>query len=163
MRFVDLHFHLLPGVDDGPETLDETVAYARAIAAAGTTTVVGYGAVYEPSMDAAFAAAEAHGIRAVLGKVMMDRVTYDDADRRQAEILDLSLRQSADLCARWHGAADGRLGYAFTPRFAVSCSHDMLRESAALARQAGAYWQTHLSEDRGESREVARRVPEARD
>ena len=40
MGFVDLHCHLLPGVDDGPETLDETVAYARAVAAAGTTTVV---------------------------------------------------------------------------------------------------------------------------
>jgi protein-tyrosine phosphatase len=38
--FVDLHCHLLPGVDDGPETLDQSVAYARAAAAAGTTTIV---------------------------------------------------------------------------------------------------------------------------
>jgi protein-tyrosine phosphatase len=38
--YVDLHCHLLPGVDDGPETLDETVAYAAAVAAAGTTTIV---------------------------------------------------------------------------------------------------------------------------
>ena len=63
----------------------------------------------------------------------MDRLTYDDrlpADR----ILEVSLRQSADLCERWHGRDDGRLQYAFTPRFAVSCSADMLRESAALAR-----------------------------
>ena len=59
----------------------------------------------------------------------MDRLTYDDrlpADR----ILESSLRQSADLCARWHGRDDGRLQYAFTPRFAVSCTVDMLRESA---------------------------------
>jgi protein-tyrosine phosphatase len=40
MAFVDLHCHLLPGVDDGPETLDESVAYARAAAVAGTTTIV---------------------------------------------------------------------------------------------------------------------------
>jgi protein-tyrosine phosphatase len=40
MGFVDLHCHLLPGVDDGPVTLDESVAYARAAAAAGTTTIV---------------------------------------------------------------------------------------------------------------------------
>jgi protein-tyrosine phosphatase len=26
--YVDLHCHLLPGVDDGPRTLDESVAYA---------------------------------------------------------------------------------------------------------------------------------------
>jgi protein-tyrosine phosphatase len=38
--FVDLHCHLLPGVDDGPRTLDETVAYAAAAVAAGTTTIV---------------------------------------------------------------------------------------------------------------------------
>ncbi|MEA2178122.1 MAG: protein-tyrosine phosphatase [Solirubrobacteraceae bacterium] len=37
---MDLHCHLLPGVDDGPETLDESVAYAAAVAAAGTTTAV---------------------------------------------------------------------------------------------------------------------------
>ena len=37
---MDLHCHLLPGVDDGPETLDQSVAYARAAAAAGTTTIV---------------------------------------------------------------------------------------------------------------------------
>jgi protein-tyrosine phosphatase len=38
--YVDLHCHLLPGVDDGPETLEETVAYAASVAAAGTTTIV---------------------------------------------------------------------------------------------------------------------------
>ena len=110
-----------------------------------------YGAVYEPSLDAAFRAAEAHGIRAVIGKVMMDRLTYDET-LRPSEVLDLSLRQSADLCDRWHMRDHGRLRYAFTPRFAVSCSAEMLRESAALAKAKGAYWQTHLAEDRGRDR-----------
>jgi guanine deaminase len=90
-----------------------------AFAAAGTTTALLYGAVFAASLDAAFAAAEAHGIRAVIGKVMMDRLRYDDR-LPDAEVLDTSLRESADLCARWNGAADGRLRYAFTPRFAVS-------------------------------------------
>jgi len=40
MADVDLHCHLLPGVDDGPATLEESVAYARAAAAAGTGTIV---------------------------------------------------------------------------------------------------------------------------
>jgi guanine deaminase len=39
----------------------------------------------------------------------------------------------------------------------------MLRESASLARETGAYWQTHLSEDRGELAEVARLFPDAGD
>ena len=134
----------------------------RAFAAAGTTTLLAYGVVYEAAMDVAFRAAEAHGIRAILGKVMMDRVTYDPTID-PSMILDRSLRESASLIERWHGADGGRLGYAVTPRFAVSCTAELLRESAALAASTGAWWQTHLSEDRGEIAEVHRLFPEARD
>jgi guanine deaminase len=134
----------------------------RAFAAAGTTTVVAYTALWEDSADASFAAAEAHGIRAVIGKVMMDRLTYD-TEIEPNEILETSLRQSDDLASRWHGRDGGRLRYAFTPRFAVSCSADMLRESAALAAHHGAYWQTHLSEDAAEINEVRRLFPDAAD
>jgi guanine deaminase len=134
----------------------------RAFAAAGTTTVVAYAAIWPDSTDAAFAAAEEHGIRAVIGKVMMDRLTYD-TDIRPGEILDTSLRQSDELASRWHGRDEGRLAYAFTPRFAVSCSAEMLRESADLARRHNAFWQTHLSEDGGEIDEVRRLFPGTRD
>ena len=183
---VDLHAHLpqLPnaGLGFGLDLLtwldryvfplerefDEAAAerlaplYFRSLAGAGTTTALLYGAVYEPSLDACFRAAEGHGIRAVIGKVMMDRLTYDD--RLPLErVLDVSLRQSADLCTRWHGRDRGRLRYAFTPRFAVSCTADMLRESAALARSSGAYLQTHLAEDAGEIARVAELFPESTD
>jgi guanine deaminase len=134
----------------------------RAFAAAGTTTLLAYGAVFAASMDGAFRAAEAHGIRAILGKVMMDRITYDETID-PATILERSLRESAELCERWHGADEGRLGYAVTPRFAVSCTADMLRESAALAARTGAWWQTHVSEDPFEIAEVRRLFPEALD
>jgi guanine deaminase len=134
----------------------------RAFAAAGTTTVMVYGAVYEASLDVAFRTAEAHGIRAIIGKVMMDRVTYDPTID-PTTILDRSLAESARLIERWHGADDGRLRYAVTPRFAVSCTAELLRESAALAAATGTYWQTHVSEDRGEIAEVARLFPEALD
>ncbi len=147
---------------DRPAAEQLAPAAFRAFAAAGTTTVLLYGAVYEDSLDASFRAAEAHGIRAVIGKVMMDRVRYDETLPDNA-VLETSLRQSADLCARWHMRDDGRLRYAFTPRFAISCSAEMLRESARLAAETGAYWQTHLAEDQGEIAEVARLFPEALD
>ncbi len=134
----------------------------RTFAAAGTTTLLAYGAVYKASMEGAFRAAEEHGIRAILGKVMMDRITYDETIDRST-ILDRSLRESEELIGRWHGADGGRLGYAVTPRFAISCSEDMLRESAALAARTGAWWQTHVSEDPGEIQEVARLFPGSRD
>jgi guanine deaminase len=183
---VDLHAHLpqLPnaGLGSGLDLLtwldryifplerayDRSVAERqapaawRAFAAAGTTTVVAYAALWEDSTDAAFAAAEEHGIRAVIGKVMLDRLTYD-TEIAPAQILETSLRQSDELATRWHGRDAGRLRYAFTPRFAVSCTAEMLRESAALAERHGAYWQTHLSEDAGEMDEVRRLFPEARD
>ena len=39
-RMIDLHCHLLPGLDDGPKTIEESMALARAAVAAGTTTIV---------------------------------------------------------------------------------------------------------------------------
>jgi guanine deaminase len=183
---VDLHAHLpqLPnaGLGSGLDLLtwldryifplerayDRSVAERqapaawRAFAAAGTTTVVAYSAIWQDSTDAAFEAAEEHGIRAVIGKVMMDRLSYDTSID-PGEILETSLRQSDELASRWHGRDDGRLQYAFTPRFAVSSSAEMLKESALLAARHGAYWQTHLSEDGGEMEEVGRLFPEARD
>src|SRR3954467_13508042 len=40
MSYADIHFHLLPGVDDGPSTMDESVALAAAAVADGTSVVV---------------------------------------------------------------------------------------------------------------------------
>lgn len=40
MGHVDIHFHLLPGVDDGARSIDESVALAAAAAAEGTATIV---------------------------------------------------------------------------------------------------------------------------
>jgi guanine deaminase len=148
--------------DDADAAARLAPAAFRTFAAAGTTTLLAYGAVYKASMDGAFRAADEHGIRAILGKVMMDRGTYDETIE-PATILDRSVRESEELIAQWHGADSGRLGYAVTPRFAVSCTAELLRESAALAARTGAWWQTHVSEDPGEIAEVARLFPEARD
>jgi guanine deaminase len=148
--------------DDANDAARLAPAAFRAFAAAGTTTVMAYGAVYKASMEGAFRAAEEHGIRAILGKVMMDRITYDTTID-PSTILERSIRESEELIADWHGADGGRLGYAVTPRFAISCSAEMLRESAALAARTGAWWQTHVSEDPAEIAEVARLFPKARD
>jgi protein-tyrosine phosphatase len=37
---IDLHCHLLPGIDDGPATVEDALALARAAAAGGTRTMV---------------------------------------------------------------------------------------------------------------------------
>ena len=40
MSYTDIHFHLLPGVDDGPKTMEESVELAPAAFAEGTRTIV---------------------------------------------------------------------------------------------------------------------------
>lgn len=37
---IDLHFHCLPGIDDGPDSWDDAVALCRQAAAEGTTSIV---------------------------------------------------------------------------------------------------------------------------
>jgi protein-tyrosine phosphatase len=37
---IDLHCHVLPGIDDGPETIEGSIALARAASAAGTRTII---------------------------------------------------------------------------------------------------------------------------
>ncbi len=37
---IDLHSHVLPGIDDGPDTIEGSLALARAVAQSGVTTLV---------------------------------------------------------------------------------------------------------------------------
>ena len=37
---IDLHCHILPGIDDGPQTMEDSLAIAKAAVAAGTRTIV---------------------------------------------------------------------------------------------------------------------------
>ncbi len=135
----------------------------RAFAAAGTTTVVAYASDDAGATEALFRAAEAHGIRAVIGLVLMDRAVGVGRGGDRDGIGDAALRASAALAARWNGRDGGRLRYAFTPRFAPSCSAGILSVSARLAAETGSLWQTHLSEDPSELEAVRAAFPEAID
>ena len=70
MPFVDLHCHLLPGVDDGPRTLDQTVAYARDAAARGTGTIVATPHVEQ--VDVATLPDRVHEVRTALAREGID-------------------------------------------------------------------------------------------
>jgi len=134
-------------------------AYFRDQLALGTTTTVVYGSVHQEATHRAFQEAERSGIRCVLGKVMMDQ----HSPERLQESTAASLAQSGELCSTWHGRDGGRLQYAFTPRFAPTCSMALLRGAGRLAEQHGAYVQTHLSENLDELQWVHELFPEAAD
>lgn len=131
--------------------------FFEALARHGTTCALLYATIYEESCDVAFQAAEKSGLRVILGKVMMDDGSYGGLPPEK--ILPLSLEQSERLCRRWHGRDGGRLEYAFSPRFAVTCSEELMREAGLLARKFDAYVQTHLSENADEIATVRRRFP----
>lgn len=117
---------------------------------AGTTSILDIGSVHHE--DVVFEAMQEAGIRGFSGKAMMDRGTGVPKGLR--ETTRESLRESEKLCGRWHGAAGGRLGYAFGPRFILSCSEELLRETAVMARERGALVHSHASEHAGEKAEV---------
>ncbi len=122
--------------------------FFEALARNGTTCAMLYATIHEDSCDAAFAAAERSGMRIILGKVMMDSGSYGGLPAEK--ILPRSLEQSERLCRKWHGRDNGRLEYAFSPRFAVTCTEELMREAGSLARKFDAYIQTHLSENHNE-------------
>lgn len=131
--------------------------YLHDTLALGTTTAVLYGSIHAEATESIFQEAERCGIRAVIGKTMMDR----HAPQALEERTEASLRESELLCEAWHGRDHGRLGYAFTPRFAPSCTADLMEGVGQLAAKHGAFVQTHLSENLQELAWVKSLFPEA--
>jgi len=116
----------------------------------GTTTILDLGSVHH--QDAVFRAMAKSGIRGVSGKSMMD--VGEGVPKGLRESRTASLKESLRLAEAWDGAADGRLGYAFGPRFILSCSERLLREVAELARERGLRIHSHVAEHPGEKQEV---------
>jgi 5-methylthioadenosine/S-adenosylhomocysteine deaminase len=112
----------------------------------GTTTVLTMETVHDT--DAVFEALEPMGLRAVVGKCMMDSDTAVPA--RLMEQTAHSIDESVAIAKRWHGRANGRLRAAFAPRFAVSCSRELLEAVGRLAIEHQLVIHTHASENRDE-------------
>ncbi|MBA3767357.1 MAG: 5'-deoxyadenosine deaminase [Acidobacteria bacterium] len=102
----------------------------------------------------ALRAAEETGFRATIGKCMMDK--GDDVPRELQEETQASIRESLALIGEWHGRAGGRIRCCFAPRFAVSCTRELLTEVARLARERGVMVHTHASENVDEIEMVER-------
>ncbi|RLE26618.1 MAG: N-ethylammeline chlorohydrolase [Acidobacteria bacterium] len=119
----------------------------------GTTTVLDFGTTHDH--DRVFQVAETLGIRMISGQTHMDY--GEDVPPALLEERDRSLSQAEALGRQWHGAANGRLGYAVTPRFALSCTRELLEDSVALARSNGWMLHTHASENIAEVEEARRR------
>ncbi len=97
---------------------------------------------------------EESGFRATVGKCMMDR--GDDVPRELYEDTHESLKESLALIEKWRGRADGRVRCCFAPRFAISCTRELLGEVSSLARERGVMIHTHAAENKDECEIVER-------
>ena len=109
----------------------------------GTTCAAIYCSIHEEATDIAFQTASKNGMRAFIGKTMMDR----NVPPAMLERTDSSIDASVRLHEKWDGANDGRLRYIFTPRFAGACSEELMRRVGVIAKERHAFTQTHLSEN----------------
>ncbi len=120
---------------------DTAVRFFHELLCNGTTTALIFSTIHEKATDIAFQEAEACGIRAIIGKVLMDQ----HSPPTLTEKIGPGIAASERLIARWHGK-HGRLFYAMTPRFALTCSEEALTRAGQLAKDSGCYFQTHIAE-----------------
>ncbi|MEM9874215.1 MAG: amidohydrolase family protein [Myxococcota bacterium] len=113
---------------------------------AGTTGILDMATVRHT--DAVFRAAAEVGLHAHIGNAMMDQ----DNEAGLGASLDANLEEAERLRSTWHGR--GNLRFAYAPRFVPSCSDDLLRQTARLARTHGCMVHSHASENRDEVRLV---------
>jgi guanine deaminase len=120
----------------------------------GTTSALVYATVHPTSVDALFEAALARNMRIVSGKVLMDCNAPDGL----RDTVETGRSDSEALIRRWRGR--GRLGYAVTPRYALTCSEAQLTATGdLLAAHPDVLMHTHMAENRDEIDAVRRQFP----
>jgi len=180
--FVDCHLHypqtrilgsasgpLLPWLERSvfPEEAQfETLAHAASVAeefcdamiAQGTTCAGIFSSSHPGATQVLLETLDRRGLRALTGVTLMDRAAPDeltlDADRALAAL--------EQLHAQWHGH-DDRLHISVVPRFAISCTSELMRRAAAFADRHALLIQTHISENLDEIRVTAELFPDSAD
>lgn len=171
--FIDAHLHLpqfdMQGAHGLPllEWLEKVTfpserkwadtAFAQAMSsrvvdrllAHGTTAIAAFSTVHYEATRAAMRVAAGRGMRGLVGQSLIERHAPDDLCRPAAQILD----ETANLLDEFPPGE--RLAAAVTPRFAVSCSADLLADAGRLANERNASIQSHLAETRAECEWVA--------
>jgi len=168
--FVQTHIHLCQtlfrGAADDLALIDwlkkrvwpmeaaHTAASVRASARLGIAELIRSGTTCALTMETVnhteevFKSVAETGFRAVVGKCMMDK--GEEVPAALHEKTADSIAESLELLESWHGQADGRIRYCFAPRFAVSCTRELLQQVAGLARARGVMVHTHASENKTE-------------
>ena len=125
------------------ESMTEYVA--RQLLAHGTTTIAAYATVHYESVRAAIGVLQRIGLRGVVGQVLMNREAPDQLCRSATQLLDEASRLQEEF-----PSSPDKISAAVTPRFAISCTEDLLAGAGELASATGAIIQSHLAETEAE-------------
>jgi guanine deaminase len=124
----------------------------------GTTSALVFGTHFPQAQEAFFEEAAASGLRITSGLVVSDRELLPELHRSPDEAYEAS----SALMRAWHGR--GRLRYAVTPRFSLSCSDAMLEAcEAVMGEGERVFFTSHLNENPDEIRLVTELFPWSRD
>lgn len=136
---------------------DAAKAFLDELLRNGTTTAMVFGSVHRTSVDALFEEALARNMRLIAGKSLMDLGPEGLADTAAS-----GRAETESLIADW--SRRGRLGYAVTPRFALSSSPEQLAAAGEILHAHNHIWlQTHLAENPREVAAVAETFKDSRD
>jgi guanine deaminase len=126
------------------------VEYAREVAGefiaslvdSGTTTALVFGSHFAPAVDVLFEKATERGLRITGGLVVGDRMLRPELHTTAQRAYD----EGRALARRWHQS--GRIRYAVTPRFSLSCTDELLESCSALHNDtAGCWFTSHINEN----------------
>ncbi|NJD21588.1 MAG: amidohydrolase family protein [Melioribacter sp.] len=120
----------------------------------GTTTLLDMGTLrYQ---EIIFEELIASGIRAFAGNCMMDKNELYPAF---CETTDWNLKSTYDLAKSFHNSNNGKVQYGFAPRFVLSCSEKLLKETKEMMKDfPGSVFHTHSSENKSEIKAVKQKT-----
>ncbi|MFT6397430.1 MAG: cytosine/adenosine deaminase-related metal-dependent hydrolase [Bradymonadia bacterium] len=119
----------------------------------GTTCILDMGTVHHE--DALADVVDRSGIRAAIGKAMMD--AGEGVPSTLLETTNDSIDESLRLARQWHGFDNDRIRYAFAPRFVLSCTRELQEEVGRQSAEHGYLIHTHSSEQ-AEEIEIVQRL-----
>ena len=131
--------------------------FVRMLGRAGTTSALIFGVSFEDAVEQLFSAMKDAKMAGATGLVWMDREGPQGLLNTAQSCIDTSTRLLNKFCN------SGHLRYVLLPRFAPSCSPEMLEAAGCfLKANPDLLMQTHLSESIDEVEWVRRLFPEAK-
>jgi len=115
----------------------------------GTRNGIIYSSVHKYALEKAISEGKKYG-NFIIGNVLMDQNSPDY----------LQMKTSDEIKLVEYLAKKYKEKYAVTPRFAPTCTMELMKKTAAIAKKHGSFIQTHLSENKGEIAWVRELFPE---